>query len=118
MPVNTTQKGDALEIAVFDLLKAQIDADGFFCRKDCCRIFRRKGYYSEKRKSEIVFDISIEIGFPGVVEYSMLILIECKNYSKPVPVNDVEEFFAKIKQVGEANTKGFLFLIMHSSPVH
>lgn len=104
--MNTTKKGDALEIAVFDLLKGQIDADRFFAKKECCSIFRRKGYFSEKRKANIVFDISIEIRFPGAVDYSMLILIECKNYAKSVPVDDVEEFFAKVDQVGEANTKG------------
>lgn len=104
--MNTTKKGDALEIAVFNLLKAQIDADRFFARKDCCRIFRRKGYYSEKRKSNIVFDISIEISLPGATDYSVLILVECKNYAKIIPVDDVEEFSAKIEQVGEANTKG------------
>lgn len=104
--MNTTQKGDVLEIAVFNLLKAQIDADRFFARKECCLIFRRKGYYSEKRKANIVFDISIEISLPGATDYSVLVLIECKNYAKAVPVDDVEEFFAKIEQVGEANTKG------------
>lgn len=104
--MNTTLKGDALEIAVFNLLKSQIDADRFFARKDCCCIFRRKGYYSEKRKSNIVFDISIEIRFPGSTDYSVLILVECKNYAKSVPVDDVEEFSAKVEQVGEANTKG------------
>ncbi len=105
-PVNTTKKGDALEISVFNLLKAQIDADRFLARKECCRIFRRKGYYSEKRKANIVFDISIEICFPGTTDYSVLFLVECKNYAKAVPVDDVEEFFAKVGQVGEANTKG------------
>ncbi|MGU3625925.1 ImmA/IrrE family metallo-endopeptidase [Comamonas sp. C24C] len=104
--MNTTQKGDALEIAVFNLLKAQIDADRFFARKECCLISHRKGYYSEKRRANIVFDISIEISFPGATDYSVLVLVECKNYAKAVPVDDVEEFFAKIEQVGEANTKG------------
>lgn len=106
MPVNTTKKGDALEIAVFNLLQAQINTDRFFARRDCCRIFRRKGYYSEKRKTNIIFDISIEISFPGATDYSVLILVECKNYAKTVPVDDVEEFFAKVEQAGVANTKG------------
>lgn len=104
--MNTTKKGDALEVAVFNLLKAQIDGDRFFTRKDCCRIFHRKGYYSEKRKKNIIFDISIEVSLPGFTDYSVLILVECKNYAKTVPVDDVEEFSAKIEQVGEARTKG------------
>jgi len=42
---------------------------------------------------------------PGSREYSALVLIECKNYGHPVPVDDVEEFFAKVQQVAAANAK-------------
>lgn len=45
---------------------------------------------------------------PGASEYSALILVECKNYSSPVPVDDAEEFFAKIQQVAAANAKGVI----------
>ena len=35
----------------------------------------------------------------------MVTLIECKNYSHAVPVDDVEEFFAKAQQVAAGNSK-------------
>lgn len=103
--MSTSGKGDELEIAIFKLLQAEIEEDRFFAKKSCCRIFRKKGYYSRDRQSNIVFDISIEISFPGAGDYSMLFLVECKNYGHRVPVDDVEEFFTKVEQVGAANTK-------------
>ncbi|MBL8352360.1 MAG: ImmA/IrrE family metallo-endopeptidase [Burkholderiaceae bacterium] len=103
--MSTSKKGDELEIAVFGLLKSEIDAGRFFAKKKCCRIFRKKAYYSKDRESDIVFDVSIEISLPGAEDYSVLVLIECKNYGHPVPVDDIEEFFIKTQQVGAANTK-------------
>jgi Zn-dependent peptidase ImmA (M78 family) len=38
----------------------------------------------------------------------LLILIECKNYNHPVPVDDAEEFFAKLQQISGANIKGII----------
>lgn len=106
--MNTVSKGDALEIPIFDLIKAEIDAGTFLFRSECCRIFRRKGYYSKARESEIVFDVSIEVYLPGAKQYSLLVLIECKNYNQAVPVNDVEEFFTKTQQVAAANSKAIM----------
>ena len=105
---STTQVGNELEKRIFDLVQAEIDADRFFFGKQHCKVFAKKGYYSRDRCSNIVFDISIEAYLPGADEYSMLILIECKNYSHPVPVDDAEEFFSKLQQVGAANAKGII----------
>jgi len=49
--------------------------------------------------------VSIEITLPGEESYSVLVLIECKDYSNTIPVNDLEEFWAKIDQVAGANVK-------------
>lgn len=106
--MSTSRKGDELEVAIFGLLKSEIDAGRFFAKKNCCRIYRRKGYYSKDRESDIVFDVSIEIYLPGSEDYSVLVLIECKNYGHSVPVDDIEEFFTKTQQVGAANTKAIV----------
>jgi Zn-dependent peptidase ImmA (M78 family) len=73
-----------------------------------CKVFWKKGYYSRDRQAEIVFDVAIEVYLPGATEYSSLVLIECKNYGHPVPVNDAEEFFAKVQQVAAANAKAVI----------
>lgn len=106
--MDTTKKGDRLENQVFDVFESQIAEDCFFSRRDYCNIFRKKGYYSKDREKDIIFDISVEVTLPGQDRYSLLFLIECKNYGHSVPVDDVEEFFAKIQQVSGANAKGIV----------
>ena len=105
---NSIQKGDALELRVRDLLQTEIDEDRFWAKKSSCKVFHKKGYYSRDRNSNIVFDVSIEVYLPGEQEYSLLVLIECKNYSNSVPVNDIEELFSKVQQVAGANAKAVL----------
>ncbi len=106
--MNTTKKGDKLEDKAFDVFESQIAEDCFFAKREFCKIFRKKGYYSRDREKNIIFDISVEITLPGQKHYSFLFLIECKNYGHSVPVDDVEEFFAKIQQISGANTKGIV----------
>ncbi len=104
-PASSIQKGNALELRVRDLFESEISEDRFWAKKDNCRVFWKKGYHSKDRQDDIVFDVSIEIYLPGAKEYSSVVLIECKNYTHPVPVDDVEEFFTKVQQVAAANAK-------------
>ncbi|MGS0689866.1 ImmA/IrrE family metallo-endopeptidase [Shewanella sp. 30m-9] len=106
--MNTVDKGDKLEKTIFDIFSDDIENDRFWARKECCKIFTKKGYYSKDREKNITFDVSIEIYQPGQKEYSVLVLIECKNYNHRVPVDDVEEFYAKAQQISGANIKGII----------
>lgn len=106
--ISTKQIGDALEERVRNYFEAEIAADRFWAKKTNCKVFWKKGYFSKDRNSEIVFDVSIELYLPGAKDYSALVLIECKNYSHSVPVDDVEEFFTKVQQVAAANAKAVL----------
>jgi hypothetical protein len=101
--LRTTEKGDSLEIRIRDLLQSEINADRFWAKKDNCKVHWKKGYESKDRGRKIIFDVSVEIFLPGAKEYSVLVLIECKNYSHPVQVDDLEEFFSKVQQVAAAN---------------
>ncbi len=105
---STTQTGNAFERRVYDLLQTEIDADRFWAKKENCKIFWKKGYYSKDRATDIVFDVSVEVYLPGAKECSLLVLVECKNYAHAVPVDDVEEFFAKVQQVAAANAKSIV----------
>lgn len=106
--LTTIHKGDALELCIRDFFQSEIDADRFWAKKSCCKVFWKKGYFSRDRESSIIFDVSIEVFLPGQTEYSLLVLIECKNYAHSVPVDDAEEFFSKVQQVGAANTKAVI----------
>ena len=107
--MSTVEKGDALEEFVLEYVNDEIAAGRFLFLPQATQVGRRRSYFSKDRGSNIVFDISIEARLPGTEKPSLLVLIACKNYDHPVPVDDVEEFFAKIQQVGAANTKGILF---------
>jgi Zn-dependent peptidase ImmA (M78 family) len=104
--LSTYAKGDKFEEQVFDFLSQEIAHDRFYFRSDCCQIFRKKGYFSSARESDIIFDIAIEVSMPGSDKPSMLVLIECKNYSGTVSVDNIEEFGSKISQVSGFNAKG------------
>ncbi len=104
--ISTTQKGDDFEALSYELLYQALHNYKLGLIPGDCQVFKKKGYYFEKRKNYIVFDLAIEVWLQGAANYSLLNIIECKNYAKKVPVDDVEEFYAKIKQVGDVNLKG------------
>lgn len=106
---NTVSKGDKFESQVHDLIKKLVENEEFIVSGKKSRVFWKKGYYSQARKKDIIFDISIETYLENAKDYSSLIIIECKDYEGTVPVNDVEEFGSKLNQVGEHNTKGIIF---------
>lgn len=106
--MNTTLKGGLLEQAVFDYFTKQITEQRLPWSSEFCKVFRQKGYYSRDREGDIKFDVSIEFYLPEATEYSMVWLIECKNYSASVSVDNVEEFFTKVQQVAPANSKAVM----------
>lgn len=106
--MNTTQKGDALEDQIYAYFADQIKEGAFPWNNKYCKIYRKKGYYSRDRERDIVIDVSIEFYLPGATEYSFVWLIECKNYSTLIPVDDVEEFYTKVQQIAPANGKAIM----------
>ncbi len=104
--MNTTAKGDSFEEISYRVIQVAIDEGKLGVIPAQCRIYAKKGYYSDKRKSDIVFDIAIEVWYPNAERYTLLFLVECKNYNSTIPVNDVEEFWGKVQQVSGMNVKG------------
>lgn len=106
--MNTTLKGDIFEKRIFDLIQDLLNNDGYFLSGKNSKIFSKKKYYSEARKSYIICDISIESYMPNSKEYSFVNIIECKNLNRNVSVEDIEEFDSKLNQIGSHNTKGII----------
>jgi Zn-dependent peptidase ImmA (M78 family) len=107
--MSTYQIGDHFENKVFDLLSVELAERRLYFLPEFAHIQRKKGYYSKDRQKEIIVDISIEVFLPDSETWSMLMVIECKNYETSVPVNDVEEFHSKIQQIAGSNVKGVMF---------
>ena len=67
-----------------------------------CHVIQKPEYYSKARESNITFDVSVELRPNKDDENASHIwIIECKDYpNRSVPVDEVEEFVEKIRQVG------------------
>lgn len=103
---NTYQQGDELETLAYDLIQEALDNLKFGLIPSCCNVLRKEPYHSAAREKDIIFDLSIEVRPEGVERRTLLYLIECKNYSDhKVPVDDVEEFWAKVSQVSDMGVK-------------
>jgi len=106
--MNTTIKGDLLEKSIFGLFTSFVESGQFWGNSSMSKVFHKKGYFSRDREKDIIFDVAIEVCLPGADRFSHVTLIECKNYTHSVPVDDVEEFYAKVQQVAPANVKAVL----------
>jgi predicted helicase len=103
--MTTVEKGDAFEDRVYRQFEEELKNDKLHVPSGTGRLFKKKGYFSRDRNSDIVFDLSIETWLPGADNYSLLTLVECKDYSHSIPVDDIEEFHTKVRQVTGANVK-------------
>lgn len=108
MTISSTEKGNNFENQVYEAINGLLVNDNFYVPGKRSKIFQKKGYYSKNRESDIIVDISIETFLEKAEKYSILTIIECKNLNIPVPVDDVEEFDSKLRQLGEHNLKGIM----------
>lgn len=106
--MSTVEVGNKFEDRMYEWLSTEIESDRFYFKKDLCRIYKKKGYYSKDRQKDIIFDIAVEVFMPNAHHFSHLVLIECKKYNHPVPVDDIEEFFQKTQQISGANLKAIV----------
>ena len=106
--MSTVAKGTAFENRVAAAIEAELGADRLGLSPASARSYRRKAYYSRDRGADIITDFSIEVWLPSADTWSILWVCECKDYSGSVPVDDVEEFKAKLDQIAGANKKGVL----------
>ncbi|RJN38313.1 hypothetical protein D3X76_14045, partial [Acinetobacter baumannii] len=103
--MDTKKKGDIFENFVFDYFSALIQKGYMGLNPSHTKIYKQKKYYSKDREDYIIFDVAIEVFLFDQKEPYLVILIECKNYEKSVPVDDIEEFSTKVSQVGKHYTK-------------
>lgn len=108
--MNTVAKGSHFEDRVFNAIKRALFSKRLGLLPNSCKIFKKKKYYSKNRKADIELDISIEVFLPNAPNWSFLWAMECKDYKSALPVNDVEEFHAKIQQIAGDNVKATLIL--------
>jgi len=104
--VSTVAKGDAFEDEIYSLLKRELENGRLGIDANCAQIWQKKAYYSKDREKDVVVDIAIEVWPPGADNYALLWVCECKDCDSGIPVDDIEEFKAKLDQIAGKNVKG------------
>ena len=99
-------KGTTYEQDVFNKVQDELNRGKFGIDPNLSHVRRKPKYFSKDRNKHITFDISIEVFRKNAVEPYWIWIWESKNYSHKVPVDDVEEFHAKLSQIGVDRTKG------------
>jgi Zn-dependent peptidase ImmA (M78 family) len=111
---STLEKGNKFESKSLDIIKRVIENEQLGHMSKHLKICSQKEYYSALRKSNIKFDLTIEVWPPGASKYTLIYIIECKDYETRVPVNKIEDFYSKIQQVSGVNVKG---IFISNSPL-
>ncbi|MEE8470575.1 MAG: restriction endonuclease, partial [Dehalococcoidia bacterium] len=99
-------KGTAYEQYVLNIVQGELSRGDLGIIPNLACVRHKPKYFSRDRAKDITFDISVEVFRKDAVEPYWIIILECKDYSHKVPVEDVEEFHAKLSQVGADRTKG------------
>jgi len=99
-------KGMQFELDVYNAINNAVNNGDFGLIANACQVHRHKGYYSRDREKNIITDVSVELYLGNSTKPSVIWVWECKDYRKSIPVDDLEEFHAKLDQIGADNTKG------------
>lgn len=92
--------GKSQELALFTTIKRELRKKRFGLIPECCKVYHQRAYFSPDRNADIVFDIAIEVSLPGATAPFLIWVWESKDYSSPLSVDNVEEFHAKLQQIG------------------
>jgi hypothetical protein len=104
--VNSMAKGLAYELEVAKVVDRELAQGNLGLDPSQAEVRHQPKYSSRDRNRDIVFDISIEVSRKGASGPYWVWIWECKGYAHKVPVDDAEEFHAKLEQVGADRTKG------------
>jgi Zn-dependent peptidase ImmA (M78 family) len=104
--MNTVKLGDDFEEKSYHIIEEAIKNNDLGLIPKYCKILKKPKYYSFRRKKEIVFDLSIEFTPPKATNPALIYLVECKNYSNSVPVDDVATFASYMNEIEGVATKG------------
>jgi hypothetical protein len=69
--MNTVAKGDAFEEQCYELIKQALSKGELGLMQEHVQIIRKAGYYSERRKGQIIFDLAIQVWPPGATRASV-----------------------------------------------
>jgi len=99
-------KGATYELEVAQAVENELTSGTLGLNPAQAKVHRKPSYFSRDRQKNIVFDVSVEVSREGATGPYWVWVWECKNYDHVVPVDDAEEFHAKLEQIGADRSKG------------
>jgi len=112
--MDTKKVGDEFERRGLEIITRVIGEEQLGHTAKFLKVIPQAAYYSPKRKKNVVFDMVIEVWPPGATRYTIIYIIECKNYQKRVPVKEIKSFLFDVHEIGFANAKG---IFISNSPL-
>lgn len=105
--------GSLFEDEVFSLISKLVSSNKFLLSEPYVYVHKGAKYFSKDRDSYIKCDISVEKYIEDPLEIkeltpAIIVVIECKDCSRDISIDDVEEFHEKLQQIGADNTKGIM----------
>lgn len=94
------------EKRAYEAIRQAVEARDLGLDPEQCKVLLHPSYYSRDRGKHITVDVAVEIYGRSQTTPSIIWIWECKAYSHPVPVDDIEELHAKLEQIGSDRTKG------------
>ncbi len=91
--------GLGFEIEVRDYIEASLKAGDWGFIPKIVKVRHKAEYWSDKRESAIITNVSVEFYRPNETNFWLLWVIECKDLGTLVPIDDVEEFSKKLEQI-------------------
>ena len=98
--------GEALELFVEQSLQQMLAKGLLGIAPACGSVHRHRSYHSRDRDDVITFDVCLEVRRLGATEPFLLWIWECKDLTHAVAVDEVEEFHAKLEEIGVHRAKG------------
>ena len=105
--------GSLFEKEVLYLINKLVHSNKFLLSEPYVYVHRGAKYFSKDRRAYIKCDISVEKYLEDPLEAkelnpAIIVVIECKDCSRDISIDDVEEFHEKLQQIGADNTKGIM----------
>src|SRR5688572_18858175 len=104
--LSTRARGDNFERKVARRLRRELRAGKFGSALIRTRVLAKPRFFSRDRDAHIEFDLAIEFHLEPSQPAFLTVVVECKDYAGTIPVDDLEEFKAKLDQCFGKNVKG------------
>lgn len=115
--VSTLKKGNKLEDKFYQYLldqKNQGDLVFGVHSPELCKIHKKKKYYCKVREADVEFDVVIELYRQGSTSPHLYVIFECKNHTRNVQENQINDFSVKLSRMFQHAAKGVMVV---SSPL-